>query len=156
MNGLVVMAAISLVFLCYRGVGFFAVRKSGSDVKKVVTLMDDVSDSINVEDGISVESSAQIELQIKDALTVVERNQKDRSAVVRIMSLDLYLTEGEFLTSSVNYLESAEDLAVRCSQGEDTWDNLEMLRERHEEYVNSREQYFSVESSARRRFLLDL
>lgn len=157
-TGLIIIAVFSFVALCYRGAGFLAVRISGSNIDDIIILMDEVSDSISVEDGVSGESSAQIQTKVNDALVVVKKSRSNRENIfiVRLVSPDLYRAEDELLESSVNYLESAEDLAINCSQGRDTWDDLEMLREKQNEYVNSREDYFAAESLIRRRFLLEL
>jgi len=155
-NGLILVAFVSLVVLCYRGIGLLVVGRSSADIGEVILLVDDVSDSIDVDNGLSGESVAQIEAQVKEALDAARGDRKNRHTVLRVMSPGLYFAEDELLVASVNYMQDAEDLAVSCSQGEDTWDDLEGLRDKREEYVDSRDGYFSVTSSVRRKFLLDL
>lgn len=155
-KGLIVIAVISFVILGYRSLGFFVVSRSCLDVEEVIVMVDDVSESINVEDGVSEEMAVQIVAQIEDTLAVIGKNRGDQQVVLRIVSPDLYRSENELFKVSESYIRYARDLAVRCLQGEDTWDDIGILREKHEKYMSSQDDYFEVVSSVRTLFLLGM
>lgn len=154
--GLIGMLVILGGFFVYRSGGYLVSSQSFSRVEDTADFVNTANGFFDYEEGVSYEDAE----VVKDAAKTMREEIKDLGEgdifFSKIMGKELQAREQEVRDLAVDYLKSVEDLADKCLENEDTWEESDELKEMYDQYKEAVEDYSDELESFNRKHLLSL